>query len=263
MLSTLFGNETVAKILLFLFVNRRCYGSQLKQVFSKALTPLQYILAKLEKNEVLISHFEGKIKVYQLNPSYPLLQELEELLKKQYLLLPSQEKKVLHYVQQTPKNAHALWQSRVLKDFWSCLKKVRRVNFFAKATKNGTSSILRGTGTVNVSLLNQDELLFYEEGRWGMAQNAIQFKNSFRWGYNREGGYFSLEHLRRGWNNPVFLFHLIPTSIDTLSSLESFSCGDDSYFGHLSRKGALFCFFWRVIGPSKNEDLKYYYLINN
>ncbi len=93
MLEVLFGNQNVQRILIFLFVNERCYGTQLHRAFNAALTPIQKALNRLEKGGAIISYYEGKTRLYQLNPSYPLMEELEKLLKKAYTLLPVHQKK--------------------------------------------------------------------------------------------------------------------------------------------------------------------------
>ena len=98
MLEVLFGTKNVKKILLFLFVNGSCYGTRLHKLLKAPLTPLQKTLIRLEKGGLLMSYFEGKTRLYQFNPSNPLLSELENLLKKAYTELPPQEKKQYLFV---------------------------------------------------------------------------------------------------------------------------------------------------------------------
>lgn len=86
MLEGLCGNKNVQRILFFLFVNGKCYGSQLHKALKTSLTPLQKALSRLEKGGVIMSAYEGKTRMYQFNPSFPLLNELEPLLKKAYTL---------------------------------------------------------------------------------------------------------------------------------------------------------------------------------
>src|SRR5580700_6563000 len=98
MLEGLCGNKNVQKVLLFLFVNSKCYGAQLQRLLKTPLTSLQNALARLEKGRIIISYLEGKTKLYQLNPVYPLLPELEQLLKKTFTLLSPQDKKLFSLV---------------------------------------------------------------------------------------------------------------------------------------------------------------------
>ena len=88
MLEYLFGSQILEKILFFLLKNERCYASQLKTVFDQPLFSFQRALARLEKGGVLISKREGKNLIYEINPRYPFLEELVNLLKKGYDFLP-------------------------------------------------------------------------------------------------------------------------------------------------------------------------------
>ncbi len=88
MLEALFGTPTIEKILFFLVVNKKCYPSQLKKVFQSPLYSFQKALARLEKGGVIVSHREGKTLIYEFNPRYPFLAELEAFLQKAYSFFP-------------------------------------------------------------------------------------------------------------------------------------------------------------------------------
>src|ERR1700758_4331532 len=100
MLEVLCGSKSVQRILIFLFVNGKCYGTQLHRSLKTSLTPLQKALNRLEKGNLITSHYEGKTRLYQFNPAYPLMSELEQLLKKAYTLLPGHEKKNYYVVRE-------------------------------------------------------------------------------------------------------------------------------------------------------------------
>ncbi|HEX4840353.1 MAG TPA: DUF6314 family protein, partial [Rhabdochlamydiaceae bacterium] len=72
-------------------------------------------------------------------------------------------------------------------------------------------------------------------------------------------GIISLEHLRQGIDNPVFLFHLQPSGLHSLSSKDSHLCAGDTYLGQILWAQNCLRLKWRVIGPKKNEELHYYY----
>ena len=55
---------------------------------------------RLEKGGLITSYYEGKTRLYQFNPAYPLMSELEQLLKKAYTLLPAHEKKDYYVVRE-------------------------------------------------------------------------------------------------------------------------------------------------------------------
>lgn len=260
MLEAICGNKNVAKILIFLFVNEKCYGCQLQRSLKTSLTPLQKALNRLEKTGVIISDFEGKTKVYRFNPSYPLYHELEPILKKAYTILPSHEKKYYSVIKE--ETAHSRQNSKeTLLNFWKKLKSVRALHFTAKTKsqdEHGWNG--RGEGQVILQMKGDHQLSFHEKGVWkGKLGTETTFTNIFRWTLDMHAKVISLEHLRHGEGHPVFLFHLTPTSKDSLSSVDSHFCEDDTYFGQIYFDKNTLRLNWRVIGPKKNEEIDYYY----
>lgn len=261
MLTGLCGNKNVQRILIFLFVNGKCYGTQLHRLIKTPLTPIQKALQRLENGGLIISFYEGKTRYYQFNPSYPLISELELLLKKAYTLLPAHEKKD-YYVFKEDSSIREIDQEnkiRVLLAFWEKLSSVSELTFNAKSKEeygwNG-----KGKGEVSVVMENSHTLIFHEKGSWqGKQGGEVSFSNVFRWTLDRQIGVISLEHLRRGPNHPVFLFHLVPSSKKSLSSVDSHLCEGDTYFGQIHFDRFSLCLNWRVIGPKKNEEIDYYY----
>lgn len=90
MFSALLKSSAIEKILFFLLKNKTCYGSQLKASFGGALSSFQKGLDQLEKGAVIVSYCVGRTRVYQFNPRYPFLKELEELLAKAYTFMPEE-----------------------------------------------------------------------------------------------------------------------------------------------------------------------------
>jgi hypothetical protein len=88
----------------------------------------------------------------------------------------------------------------------------------------------------------------------------MTFSNTFRWTLDLSAGMISLEHLRQGLNNPVFLFHLAPTGNEHLASVESHLCEEDVYLAQVAWDLHHIRLSWRVIGPQKNEEMEYYYI---
>lgn len=259
MLEALFGNKNVKKVLLFLFVNQKCYGVQLQRTLRTPLTSLQNALKRLEKGKIIASYCEGKTKLYQLNPAYPLLEELERLLKKAYTLLPPQEKKLYSLVQH--EHIERRVQEPVLLNFWERLKSVKQLTLHAKSrSKEETGWNGKGKGEVLITQETDTTMIFKEKGSWIVKQGEeIGFSNTFRWVLDRNAGMISLEHLRLGANHPVFLFHLAPTGPHVLASLESHLCEEDTYLAHVFWDMHSVRLTWRVIGPRKNEEIEYFY----
>jgi hypothetical protein len=262
MLEVLCGNKNVQNILIFLFVNGKCYGTQLHRSLKTPLTPLQKALNRLEKGHLITSYYEGKTRIYQFNPAYPLMSELEQLLKKAYTLLPAHKKKDYYVAKEDP-TASLMEQNKtqVLLAFWERLLGVTQVTFHARTkSKEEKGWNGKGQGEVTIAKDGPHTLIFNERGTWQNKQGTeVNFSNVFRWNLDRRVGVISLEHLRRGPDQPVFLFHLAPSGKHALSSIDSHLCEGDTYFGQIHFDRYSLRLNWRVIGPKKNEEIDYYY----
>lgn len=261
MLTGLFGNQTIQKVLLFLFINNKCYGTQLKRLLKTPLTTIQHALSRLEEGNILIGMYEGKAKLYQFNPHFPLINEIELLLKKAYTLLPPEEKKLYSLVQL--ESVEKRFQEPQLIDFWEKLCKVTRFTRLARSrTKEEKGWNGKGRGEVVVTKTSDTTLLFHERGAWQVNQGEdISFSNIFRWTIDRNAGVISLEHLRHGVDQPVFLFHLTPTSNRILASVDSHLCAEDVYLATAPWDRYSIRLNWRVIGPKKNDEMEYCYTL--
>ncbi|MBA3237252.1 MAG: winged helix-turn-helix transcriptional regulator [Parachlamydiaceae bacterium] len=253
------------RILIFLFVNGKCYGTQLHRLLKVPLTPLQKALNRLEVGNIITSYYEGKTRLYQFNPAYPFMTELELLLKKAYTLLSAHDKKE-YYVTKIEYGAQSLKlesKTQVVLAFWKKLVGITQLTFNSKAKSEEQPSGRNGRGKGEVESVKVDSnvLIFNERGTWQSNEGTqMAFSNVFRWTLDRKAGLISLEHLRRGPDHPVFLFNLTPTGKNSLSPLDSHLCAGDTYFGqiHFDQQGLRLN--WRVIGPSKNEEMDYYYM---
>lgn len=263
MLEVLCGNKNVQRILLFLFVNGRCYGTQVHRLLKTPLTPIQKTLNRLEKGGLIISYYEGKTRLYQFNPAYPLMSELEQLLKKAYTLLPAHKKKDYYVIKEdwTMRSSNQDNKIHVLLTFWEKLNNVKQLSFNAMTkSKQELGWDGKGKGEVIITKEGKHILIFNEKGTWQNKQGLeVNFRNVFRWTLDRQAGIISLEHLRQGPDYPVFLFHLSPSGKQSLSSVDSHLCEGDTYFGQIHFDPYHFHLNWRVIGPKKNEELDYYY----
>ena len=88
MLEYLFANKNVEKILIYLNLHKKANATQLSRAFNSALDPIQKTLRKLENGGLLVSFLEGKTRVFQWNPRYPFLAEIQALAKVAYTYLP-------------------------------------------------------------------------------------------------------------------------------------------------------------------------------
>ncbi|SRR3989339_872482 len=88
MLEYLFSNKNVEKVLIYLCLHGKANASELRSSFNSALDPVQKTLRKLEEGGLLVSFLEGKTRVFQWNPRYPFLKEIQALASKAYEYLP-------------------------------------------------------------------------------------------------------------------------------------------------------------------------------
>lgn len=263
MLEVLCGNKTIQKILLFLFVNGKCYGTQIHRLLKSPLTPIQKGLLRLERGGVITSFCEGKTRLYQFNPGYPLLEELENLLKKAFTLLPAEEKKNFYVAKEdrSIKKMSPKKNMEILISFWDKLTQVKQLNLSARSLSKDNGWNCKGAGEVGVTKEGSQIILFQEKGIWkGKDQEETSFSNIFRWTFDKNAGMISLERLRWGDENTAFLFHLAPSGNYSLSSVDSHLCGGDIYFGQIFFDRHCLRLTWRIIGPKKNEEINYLYI---
>lgn len=256
MLSTLLGSQNVEKILYFLLINEKCYGTQLHRFLATPLTPIQKGLERLEKAGVVKSTYEGKTRFYQFNPAYPLKEGLENLLRKAYDLLPLHEKKKYYAIEQTPKGRTVLSTKQSQDTLFACWNRLKNVKMLLIHAKLLTSS-KRGKGDVKVVEENETSLCFHETGSW--EEENMQFSNTLRWTLDVASGTIALEHLRFGVAKPVFLVHLKPKREGHLESIDSHLCGPHTYFGKVQITPHFLNLRWRIIGTNRNDRIECFY----
>lgn len=257
MLQHLFGSKSAERILLFLWVNERCYASQIQKACGCALTPLQYILRKFELAGILVASLQGRKKLYCLNSDYLVYTELKALLQKGFANLPAEEKKSL-FVYRNSGNAPSYAQQKrralCLQAFGERLLRTQQMTI---RTQDGEEAI----GEVKVKEEKPGIFIFTERGRWvkGKQQN-MNFHNSLRWSFVFDEGLIRLEHLRHGLDHPIFLSYLTPISSKHLRSIDPHLCQKDCYFGHIEFNSQGIYLTWRVLSDRKNETLHYVYI---
>ncbi|MBX2819010.1 MAG: hypothetical protein KTR29_04985 [Rhodothermaceae bacterium] len=117
-----------------------------------------------------------------------------------------------------------------------------------------------GRGIIQVEHPMDHVLLFSESGHWTPAGSTkIAFRNVFRWTLDPDQRSISLEHLRFGEDNPVFLFELRPTTPSFWGTVSPHLCGSDTYDAVLHITSTSLIMHWTIQGPAKNESLVYTY----
>ena len=145
--------------------------------------------------------------------------------------------------------------------FWNKLQKVKNLKFVACSTiKSNLGWNGEAIGDVCVTRENCDTLVFNEQGWWsGDNDQKSHFTNVFCWTLDQTSNVIALSHLRRGPENPVYLFQLKPLTDNTLSASEAHRCGQDTYFAHAELHRECIQFTWFIKGPRKNAQITYWY----
>ena len=91
MLQPILGNDTMEKILFTLEIYGKTYSSELSKTFDISLNGIQQQLRRLENGNIVVSTMIGKTRLYQFNPRYPFLKELQILIKKAMEFIPEKE----------------------------------------------------------------------------------------------------------------------------------------------------------------------------
>ena len=82
MLEPIIGSTFRELILIYLAGRKQGYAREIATFYKKSLSPVQKQLDRLEHGNVLVSVLSGKTRVYSLNPRYPFLSELVNLVLK-------------------------------------------------------------------------------------------------------------------------------------------------------------------------------------
>lgn len=151
--------------------------------------------------------------------------------------------------------------AELLNHVWKKLLEVKTLSFSAQSKaihKSGWDGV--GKGQVNVNVQSDTVIIFNEKGVWISSEGKeFDFHNIFRWNLERSKKVITLEHLRFGEKNPVFLFHLAPIDENMLESVGAHVCREDIYLGTVWCDHRSMHFNWRVLGPKKNEEIIYLY----
>jgi len=91
MLEGLFGNQTVEKILWFLFQYQEGYTKEIALAFELPVTTVKNSIKRLEQGNIIVAKTVGRTKLYRINPRWPFKEELCLLLKKSLEALPPSE----------------------------------------------------------------------------------------------------------------------------------------------------------------------------
>ena len=102
MLSSIIGSENSEYILIFILKRDEGYAREIARFFDATLSAIQNQLDKLEAGGVMVSKKVGRTRVYEYNPRYPFLAELQALLEKAYSFYPEDVREGLEMNRRRP-----------------------------------------------------------------------------------------------------------------------------------------------------------------
>ncbi len=105
MLETLLGSAGCEKVLVYLAARGEGYAREIARASGMSLYPIQRQLDRLEAGGILVSRAVGRTRVHSFNPAYPLLGELQQLLRSALALYPPFEREKLVPSAPTPTRA--------------------------------------------------------------------------------------------------------------------------------------------------------------
>ncbi len=103
MLEPLLGSVTCEQVLVFILARQEGYARQISAFFGSKLYAVQRQLEKLEAGGVLVSRLAGRTRLYQFNPRYAFLKEMQSLLAKALDFYPSDERERIQMTRRRPR----------------------------------------------------------------------------------------------------------------------------------------------------------------
>ncbi len=80
MLKAILGSKDKESVLQYLLAKKRGYGAQIARFYKSNASQINKQLASLEAEDVLVGFQAGKTRLYEFNPRYYFLNELQALL---------------------------------------------------------------------------------------------------------------------------------------------------------------------------------------
>jgi len=147
-----------------------------------------------------------------------------------------------------------------MQSLWNHLLRVRTLEYISRSYNDHKSINGSGSGTV-VPVQNGSSIItFNERIRWKSERGpALELKNTYRWKYEPDTDFISLEHLRYGVDNPSYLTAFMSDGALSYKSVAPHSCREDAYDAYIMRNKSGIYLKWRVTGPRKNAEYKYLY----
>ena len=145
-------------------------------------------------------------------------------------------------------------------EIWKRLKQVSSLSFTAQSANRKTGWIGTGKGKVKVEIVSGEVIIFSETGTWTTTSGAeMEFSNRYRWSLSTCQDFLKLEHLRYGVESPIKLLELYCDADLRWKTSTPHTCNKDTYTLEINYSSSCISLDWHVIGPVKNERIRYRY----
>lgn len=103
MIESLLGSINKERVLIYLYANGTGYARAIADFFDTHLRNIQVQLDNLEVGGILVSRQQGRTRVYEFNPRWPLKDELIALVKRLLAFYPPEEAERLLGIRKRPR----------------------------------------------------------------------------------------------------------------------------------------------------------------
>jgi len=138
---------------------------------------------------------------------------------------------------------------------------VRAYEFVASTKKCTETREGAGKGIVKAEKETEGSIIFFENGFFENLKGKFKSHNIYRWKFNETAGNISLEHLRFGFERPVFLFTMIYHRSGYWISESPYICGKDEYHAAMMIENSSAKLKWSIASEKQNQQIDYTYFI--
>jgi len=103
MLETILGNETAAKLMLYLVHYGEAYASGVSKDMDITLSQVQKQLDKFEQGGVLVSKKTGNVRIYKFNPKLGIVKQFIKMIEAFYEAIPLNQREEMFDVRRRPR----------------------------------------------------------------------------------------------------------------------------------------------------------------
>jgi len=103
MLESLLGNKTAERVLLYIINYGEGNISGIAETFGISKSQVRKQLLRLESGSIVVGRDVGNLRLFTLNPRYPLKSELQRLCEKALLLISENEKEKYYRQRRRPR----------------------------------------------------------------------------------------------------------------------------------------------------------------